>query len=76
MGTEKEALRLATKLRAEGQRVEVELSGKKLRKAMEKANRKGIAQVIVLGEQEVADGKYKVKDMKTGEVEEISLSVE
>lgn len=73
MGTEKEALRLANTLRAEGKRVEVELSGKKLRKAMEKANREGIGQVIVLGEQEVVEGKYKVKDMETGEVIEETL---
>lgn len=73
IGTEKEALRLATKLRADGKRVEVELSGKKLRKAMDKANREGIAQVIVLGEQEVMEGTYKVKDMVTGEEVTFSL---
>jgi len=73
MGTEKEALCLASTLRAQGKRVEVELSGKKLRKAMEKANREGIAQVIVLGEREVADGMYEVKDMVTGEVEKVEF---
>lgn len=73
MGTEKEALRLASTLRSEGKRVEVELSGKKLRKAMEKANREGVAQVIVLGEREVVDGVYEVKDMVTGEVEKVEF---
>lgn len=68
---EKEALRLAHALRKEGSRVEVELSGKKLRKAMEKANREKVAKVIVLGEQEVQSGKYQLKDMATGLVEEV-----
>src|SRR5690606_32170972 len=39
LNTEKEAMRLAWQLRQQGNRVEVEMSGKKLRKAMEKANR-------------------------------------
>lgn len=69
IGTEKEALRLAHALRQSGKRVEVELSGKKLRKAMDKANRNQVAQVIVLGEQEIAQGTYEVKDMRTGEVQ-------
>lgn len=74
IGTEKQALRLASALRAKGKRVEVELSGKKLRKAMEKANREGVAQVIVLGEREVAEGVYALKDMVTGEVEQVRFS--
>lgn len=74
MGTEKEALRLAHALRQSGKRVEVELSGKKLRKAMDKANRENVASVIVLGEQEIAEGMYKMKDMRTSEVEEYCFS--
>jgi len=67
ISTEKEALKLATTLREEGKRVEVELSGKKLRKAMEKANREQIANVIVLGETEVEKGYYELKNMRNGE---------
>lgn len=69
IGVEKEALRLAQALRQEGQRVEVELSGKKLRKAMERANRENIRKVIILGEEEIQAGVYGVKDMATGQVE-------
>lgn len=67
IGTEKQALRLATTLRKQGMRVEVELSGRKIRKAMDKANRENVAKTIVLGEDEVSAGQYNVKDMGSGE---------
>jgi len=61
-----ESLVLAKVLRKE-HRVEVELSGKKIRKAMDKANRENIPFVIVLGEEEVTQGQYILKNMHTGE---------
>lgn len=73
LNTQKEALRLAWQLRQQGNRVEVELSGKKLRKAMEKANRENIRKVIILGENEMKSGRYEMKDMKTGEVEQFEI---
>ncbi|WP_342573806.1 histidine--tRNA ligase [Solibacillus sp. FSL K6-1781] len=73
LNTEKEALRLAWQLRQQGNRVEVELSGKKLRKAMEKANRENIRKVIILGENEIKSGQYEMKDMQTGEVEQFEI---
>lgn len=73
LATEKQALRLATVLRREGKQVEVELRGKKLRKAMDKANREHVAKVIVLGESEVERGYYTLKDMASGEVETVSF---
>lgn len=73
LNTEKEALRLAWQLRQQGNRVEVELSGKKLRKAMEKANRENIRKVIILGEDEIQSGRYEMKDMQTGEAEQFKI---
>lgn len=73
LNTEKEALRLAWQLRQQGNRVEVELSGKKLRKAMEKANREKIRKVIILGENEIQSGRYELKDMLTGEIEQFEI---
>ncbi|BAK15392.1 histidyl-tRNA synthetase [Solibacillus silvestris StLB046] len=73
LNTQKEALRLAWQLRQQGNRVEVELSGKKLRKAMEKANRENIRKVIILGENEMKSGRYEMKDMQTGEVEQFEI---
>lgn len=61
-----ESLVLAKALRKE-HRVEVELSGKKIRKAMDKANRENIPFVIVLGEKEVTQGQYILKNMHTGD---------
>lgn len=61
-----ESLVLAKALRKE-HRVEVELSGKKIRKAMDKANRENIPFVIVLGEEEVSQGQYILKNMHTGD---------
>ncbi|MER2028572.1 MAG: histidine--tRNA ligase [Solibacillus sp.] len=73
LNTEKEALRLAWQLRQQGNRVEVELSGKKLRKAMEKANRENIRKVIILGEDEIQSGRYEMKDMQTGGAEQFEI---
>lgn len=74
MNTVKQALQLATALRKTGQRVEVELSGKKLSKAMDKANRENVGKVIVLGENEVAANKIAIKDMVSGRVEEVAFN--
>ncbi|MGE7983480.1 histidine--tRNA ligase [Solibacillus sp. NPDC093137] len=73
LNKEKEALRIAWQLRQQGNRVEVELSGKKLRKAMEKANRENIRKVVILGENEIQRGRYELKDMKTGDVEQFEI---
>lgn len=76
IGTEKEALVLGTKLRNDGYQVEVELSGKKVRKAMDKANRENIKKTIVLGENEVAMNCYKLKDMDTGKEQLVNFAFE
>ncbi|WP_420798396.1 histidine--tRNA ligase [Lysinibacillus cavernae] len=74
LGTEKESLKLAAALRQKDYKVEVELSGKRVKKAMEKANRENTPKVIVLGEDEVTQNMYKLKDMKSGG-EEISTFI-
>jgi len=61
-----ESLVLAKALRKE-HRVEIELSGKKIRKAIDKANLENIPFVIVLGEEEVTQGQYILKNMHTGD---------
>lgn len=74
IGTVKQALVLARALRNEGNRVEVELSGKKVRKAMERANKGNVSKVIVLGEDEVVNNQYQLRNMNTGEVEKRAFS--
>ncbi|MGE7795726.1 histidine--tRNA ligase [Lysinibacillus fusiformis] len=73
LGTEKSALKLAAALRQHEYKVEVELSGKKVKKAMEKANRENTPQVIVLGEDEVTQNMYKIKNMQSGKEEVIAF---
>ncbi|MCT6815468.1 MAG: histidine--tRNA ligase [Lysinibacillus fusiformis] len=73
LGTEKSALKLAAALRQHEYKVEVELSGKKIKKAMEKANRENTPQVIVLGEDEVTQNMYKIKNMQSGKEEVIAF---
>lgn len=72
----KQALILAAKLRNDGYKVEVELSGKKVRKAMDRANRENIQKTIVLGENEVSANCYKIKDMDSGVEQTFDFSFE
>lgn len=67
MGMEKEALSVAKKYRQKGCKVEVELSGKKVNKALERADKEGIQTVMIIGENEVKANLIKIKDMKTGD---------
>ncbi|MCA1060510.1 histidine--tRNA ligase [Rossellomorea aquimaris] len=69
LGTEKEALRVAAGLRQKGYTVELEMSRRKLGKLLEKANKEGVRNVIVIGEEEIRKRQYKVRNMITGEEE-------
>lgn len=68
-----ESLNIACSLRALGYRVDVEFTGKKLKKSFEYANRENIPYVIVIGEDEVKNGKFKLKNMETGAETEIDI---
>jgi histidyl-tRNA synthetase len=74
LGTWKEALRVANDLRKKGYIVELEMSGRKVGKLLEKANKEGVRNVIVIGEEEVKKNQYKVKNMETGEEEVWEMS--
>ncbi|WP_285801230.1 histidine--tRNA ligase [Exiguobacterium sp. s192] len=75
VGTIPEAMKLAVRLRKAGRRVEVELSGKKVNKAMERANREQIPEVIVLGENELQNGFFDIKDMSSGATTRVKYPV-
>ncbi|MFE4523725.1 histidine--tRNA ligase [Cytobacillus firmus] len=62
-----ESLLVANFFREKGYRVELELGNKKLRKALDKANIENIRNVIIVGENEVKNNYFKIKDMFTGE---------
>jgi len=68
------ALDLSTKLREAGINTEMFLDPKKdLDKQLKYANRKGIPYVVIIGEEEVKSGKYKLKNMESGEQKAFSL---
>ena len=54
-------------LRSEGLRTEMYPSSAKLKKQMNYANNKKIPFVVLVGEQEIEQGNFKLKNMKTGE---------
>ena len=63
MNTKIESLKLANKLRNMGYKVELEMIDKKLKKSLDFANKEKIPYVIILGEDEIANNCFKVKDM-------------
>jgi histidyl-tRNA synthetase len=67
------ALALARKLRARGLSVEVSLGAGKLGKQFQEAEKKQIARVIILGEDEAASGVYTVKNLSTGEQAKLAV---
>jgi histidyl-tRNA synthetase len=67
LGTQKESLLVANYLRNKGYKVEFEMSNKKLGKALDKANKEKFRNVIIIGENEVKNNQFKVKDMITGD---------
>lgn len=58
---------LAKELRCRNLNVLVGLEEQKIGKALEFANKKNITKVIILGEDELAKGIYKIKNMASGE---------
>jgi histidyl-tRNA synthetase len=60
------ALDVAQSFRAQGERVVVDLSGKKIGDQISRASKRNISRVICIGDQEKATGEIKIKDMATG----------
>ncbi|AEF95621.1 histidine--tRNA ligase [Methanotorris igneus] len=63
----KACLDIADTLRKNNKIVEVELMGRRLNKALDYANTKGIKKVIIVGSRELSEGKVTLKDMISGE---------
>lgn len=60
-------LLLAQKLRSEGRRVGYSLSGEKMKKQMAQANDQNAGRVLFFGSDKGGEGRFEVKDLKTGE---------
>ena len=67
MSTEIESLKVATKLRNSGIKTLIEMNNRKIKKSFEYANKENIKYVIVIGENELKEEKYTLKNMETGE---------
>ncbi len=65
-GTESLVADFSEKLRALGAKVDVDYSGKRIKKILNRANKLRIPYVTVVGEDELKAGKVNVKDMATG----------
>ena len=66
-------IKLATRLRNNGIRTEVYLNNKKLKAKFKYADKLQIPYVIVIGENEIAENKFKFKNMETGEEKELTI---
>jgi len=64
---------IAARLREGGASVEFDTVGRGLKAQMKYADKIGAKSVIVIGDNEIASGKAKLKDMATGNEEEIAL---
>lgn len=71
---ENEIQKIAMNLRSEGKNIEVGLEELKFGKALGYADSKGFSKVILLGENEVKDGFYTLKDMVSGEERKMGLN--
>ena len=63
MGTEIESLKLANDLRNLSYKVDIEMENKKLKKSLDYCNKANIPYVIILGEDEITNQEFKIKDM-------------
>ena len=66
-------IKLASKLREKGVKTEIYLNNKKLKAKFKYADKLEIPYVIVIGEDEIKENMFKIKNMKTGEERKINL---
>lgn len=64
---------VAQELRNKGMNVAIDLSGKKLDKQIKTADKKGIKNVLFVGEEELKTQKYKLKNLETGDEQTLSV---
>ena len=68
-----DGIKLLSELREKGARVSVYTEFAKLKKKFKYADQTKVDYVIVLGEEEIKTRKYSLKDMKTGDQEEVTF---
>jgi histidyl-tRNA synthetase len=68
-----EPLKIATNLRRKSIKVETILENKPLKKKLNFANKRNFEFVVMVGEDEIRDQKFTLKNMKSGEQKKISI---
>ncbi len=68
-----EALRIAERLRDAGLRVEFEVMGRKMSKALEDADKRRVDYAVIVGERELKEGKVVVRDLHKREQTTVAL---
>jgi len=68
-----EALKISEMLRNEGIAVETEVMRRRVTKALEDADRRGISHVIIVGERELKEGAVILRDMQKEEQKEVRI---
>ncbi|ANU23564.1 histidine--tRNA ligase [Planococcus donghaensis] len=71
--TKKKAFAVVRDLRVNGISADMDFTARKVKAQMKSADRKGAAFVIVIGDTELESGKVKLKEMATGEQQEMSF---
>lgn len=69
----KESLKVLSRLREANIKSEVYPDAVKIKKQMNYANKKGVPFVLMIGENELNEGKYQLKDMTTGDQQQLYL---
>jgi len=67
------AFKIARELRAAGFAVALEFEDRKMKKAMAQASKSGARYALIIGEDEVASGRYSLKNLATGEQAALGL---
>ena len=66
-------IKIATQIRKSGKNAEIYLNDKKLKAKLKYADKLEIPYVIIIGEDELKTGMYKLKNMETGEETEYKI---
>ncbi|MDM5189052.1 histidine--tRNA ligase [Bacillus sp. DX4.1] len=75
LGTEADCLQIAHSIRAnENMKVELELAGRKLKRALNYANKENISYVLIIGEEEINNQTLVLRNMKEGTEQKIPLA--
>ncbi|MGK7377855.1 histidine--tRNA ligase [Planococcus sp. 1R117A] len=72
--SKKKAFSIIQELRSTGISADMDYTGRKLKAQMKSADRKGASYVIVIGETEMESGQVALKEMATGEQQQVSFA--